>query len=67
MSSQPDVPQQQATNVPPVDPQQSLESSSQPNVSMSFGPKKKGHTYGTKRKSLGTMKKSSVALDLDDS
>ncbi|GJW56053.1 hypothetical protein Tco_0102784 [Tanacetum coccineum] len=65
MSSQPDVPQQQATNVPPVDPQQPFESSSQPNVSMSSGPEKKGHTYGTKRKSLGTMKKSSVALDLD--
>ncbi|GJR81473.1 anticodon-binding aminoacyl-tRNA synthetase, class 1a [Tanacetum coccineum] len=42
MSSQPAVPQQQATNVPP------------------------GHTYGTRRKSLGTRKKSSTALDLDD-
>ncbi|GKE30723.1 hypothetical protein Tco_1446107, partial [Tanacetum coccineum] len=51
MSSQPDVPQQQATNVPPVDPQQPSE--------------KKGHTYGTRRKSLGTRKKSSTALDLD--
>ncbi|GJZ31372.1 hypothetical protein Tco_0576419 [Tanacetum coccineum] len=65
MSSQPDVPQQQATNVPPVDPQQPSESSSQPNVSMSSGPEKKGHTYGTRRKSLGTRKKSSTALDLD--
>ncbi|GJS18370.1 hypothetical protein Tco_0412842 [Tanacetum coccineum] len=64
-SSQPDVPQQQATNVPPVDPQQPSESSSQPNVSMSSGPEKKGHTYGTRRKSLGTRKKSSTVLDLD--
>ncbi|GKB68811.1 hypothetical protein Tco_0930223 [Tanacetum coccineum] len=64
-SSQPDVPQQQATNVPPVDPPQPSESSSQPNVSMSSGPEKKGHTYGTRRKSLGTRKKSSTALDLD--
>ncbi|GJY10477.1 putative ribonuclease H-like domain-containing protein [Tanacetum coccineum] len=62
MLSQPDVPQQQATNVPPVDPQQPSESSSQPNVSMSSGPEKKGHTYGTKRKSLGTMKKSSTGI-----
>ncbi|GJR90894.1 hypothetical protein Tco_0214905 [Tanacetum coccineum] len=54
-----------ATNVPPVDPQQPSESSSQPNVSMSSGPEKKGHTYGTRRKSLGTRKKSSTALDLD--
>ncbi|GJR30989.1 hypothetical protein Tco_1107221 [Tanacetum coccineum] len=60
------VPQQQATNVPPVDPQQPSESSSQPNVSISFGPEKKGHTYGTRRKSLGTRKKSSTTLDLDD-
>ncbi|GJS18695.1 hypothetical protein Tco_0413167 [Tanacetum coccineum] len=58
MSSQPDIPQQQATNVPPVDPQQPYESLSQPNVSMSSGPEKKGHTYGTRRKSLGTMKES---------
>ncbi|GJS28644.1 hypothetical protein Tco_0489264 [Tanacetum coccineum] len=65
MLSQPNVPQQQATNVPPVDPQQPSESSLQPNVSMSSGPKKKGHTYGTRRKSLGTRKKSSTTLDLD--
>ncbi|GKA67579.1 hypothetical protein Tco_0767496 [Tanacetum coccineum] len=65
MSSQPDVPQQQATNVPPVDPQQPSESSSQLNVSMLSGPEKKGHTYGTRRKSLGTRKKSSTVLDLD--
>ncbi|GKG46938.1 hypothetical protein Tco_0504135, partial [Tanacetum coccineum] len=32
---------------------------------MSSGPEKKGHTYGTRRKSLGTKKKSSTALDLD--
>ncbi|GKA24851.1 hypothetical protein Tco_0710884 [Tanacetum coccineum] len=32
---------------------------------MSSGPEKKGHTYGTRRKSLGTRKKSSTALDLD--
>ncbi|GJR90005.1 hypothetical protein Tco_0214016 [Tanacetum coccineum] len=62
---QPDVPQQQAINVPHVDPLQPSESSSQPNVSMSSGPKKKGHTYGTRRKSLRTRKKSSTALDLD--
>ncbi|GKD55568.1 hypothetical protein Tco_1288955, partial [Tanacetum coccineum] len=49
----------------PVDPQQPSESSSQPNVSMSSGPEKKGHTYGTRRKSLGTRKKSSTTLDLD--
>ncbi|GKF36839.1 hypothetical protein Tco_0113597, partial [Tanacetum coccineum] len=61
MSSQPDVPQQQATTVPPVDPQQPSESSSQPTVSMSSGPEKKGHTCGTRRKSLGTRKKSSTA------
>ncbi|GJS88473.1 ribonuclease H-like domain-containing protein [Tanacetum coccineum] len=65
MSSQPDVPQQQATNVPSVDPQQPSESSSQPTVSMLSGPEKKGHTYGTRRKSLRTRKKSSTALDLD--
>ncbi|GJR60927.1 hypothetical protein Tco_1503089 [Tanacetum coccineum] len=65
MSSQPDVPQQQATNVPPVDPQQPSESSSQPNVTMSSGPEKKGHTYGTRRKSFRTRKKSSTTLDLD--
>ncbi|GKC89470.1 hypothetical protein Tco_1150119, partial [Tanacetum coccineum] len=51
--------------IPPVDSQQPSESSSQPHVSMSSGPEKKGHTYGTRRKSLGTRKKSSTALDLD--
>ncbi|GJR87245.1 hypothetical protein Tco_0211256 [Tanacetum coccineum] len=66
MSSPPDVPQPQATKIiPPVDSQQPSESSSQPHVSMSSGPEKKGHTYGTRRKSLGTRKKSSTALDLD--
>ncbi|GJR23235.1 hypothetical protein Tco_0971762 [Tanacetum coccineum] len=34
-------------------------------VSMSSGPEKKGHAYGTRRKSLGTRKKPSTALDLD--
>ncbi|GKF90749.1 hypothetical protein Tco_0274450, partial [Tanacetum coccineum] len=42
MSSQSDVPQQQATNIPPIDPQQPSDSSSQPNVSMSSGPEKRG-------------------------
>ncbi|GKC31164.1 hypothetical protein Tco_1038458 [Tanacetum coccineum] len=62
MFSVPDVPHQPTTEVPPADPHQPSESSSQPNVPSTAT---RGHSYGTRRKSLGARKKSSTELDLD--